>query len=325
MEAMAAGLPVLVSPTGGMTELVSDGETGWISPDGTAAGLGVALRRFLECDPGERCRMGVNAAAAVRRICSNRSVLERQLQIRERLVRQGCSRSFNIPERSKDEKNPEKPLGIAVVVRSIGRPELLERCLNSIRNHRPTAILVPPGDLEGKAADIRDLAGPALRSGRALSAVLFVHESMELEPRALEVLETAFERLPGVDLISCMIRLNDRRGGVEIPSTAELENPGSLAFAAIRAAALESRAQPATWNSIVYPEPLVSSSRRTPQQPMNYSAMVLAQRSSLKLTFSWFAAAPLSAKARWLGSLLRAPGQITKRLMWQLCPGVGRR
>ena len=327
IEAMAAGLPVLASPTGGMSELVSDGESGWISPDSTATGLAVALRRFLETDPAERCRMGMNAAAAVRRICSNQSVLERHLQIREQFARGGPSRSYHMPERPTDERKPEKPPKIAVVVRGIGRPELLERCLASIRNQtRAAAIVVPPGDWERGVAGLCDAAGPALRSGLALSAVLFVNESMALKPRALEVLEAAFERLLGIDLVSCMIRIDDRRGGVEIPSTANLENSGSSAVVAIRAAALSSRKTlPAGWKSIVYPEPLVSSSRRTRPQPMNYSAMVLAQRNSLQLTLSWFAAAPLPTKARWIGSIFRTPRQITKRIMWQLCPGVSRR
>src|SRR6185312_16302863 len=48
IEAMCTGLPVLVSPTGGMAELIADNESGWVAPETTPAGLASALRRFLD-------------------------------------------------------------------------------------------------------------------------------------------------------------------------------------------------------------------------------------------------------------------------------------
>jgi len=47
IEAMRAGLPVVASRTGGIPDLVADGETGLLVPPGDAASLAVALDRLL--------------------------------------------------------------------------------------------------------------------------------------------------------------------------------------------------------------------------------------------------------------------------------------
>ena len=48
LEAMAAGLPVLATPVGGLTEIVADGVTGWFI-DGTGARrVEAALERLVE-------------------------------------------------------------------------------------------------------------------------------------------------------------------------------------------------------------------------------------------------------------------------------------
>jgi glycosyltransferase involved in cell wall biosynthesis len=57
LEAMAAGLPVVASAVGGLPEMVSDGETGFLVAPGDAAGLGDALARLV-ADPALRARMG---------------------------------------------------------------------------------------------------------------------------------------------------------------------------------------------------------------------------------------------------------------------------
>jgi glycosyltransferase involved in cell wall biosynthesis len=97
LEAMAAGLPIVVSPAGGMSELIEDGWSGWLAPDETAAGLLVALRRMLATSADERARMGKQASAAVQRICGSRSVVARQLELRRRATAEGATRSARIP------------------------------------------------------------------------------------------------------------------------------------------------------------------------------------------------------------------------------------
>lgn len=62
-EAMAAGLPVVASRSGGIVEIVADGETGLLVPPDDAAALAEALLALLR-DPERRIRMG--AAGRVR-------------------------------------------------------------------------------------------------------------------------------------------------------------------------------------------------------------------------------------------------------------------
>jgi glycosyltransferase involved in cell wall biosynthesis len=64
LEAQAAGLPVVAFRTGGVPEVVAEGETGFLVADGDDAGLAAAVGRLLG-DEGLRARM---AAAARRRV-----------------------------------------------------------------------------------------------------------------------------------------------------------------------------------------------------------------------------------------------------------------
>lgn len=62
LEAMAAGLPVVASRTGGVPEVVADGETGLLVEPGDPAGLASALSRLAE-DRGLRIQMGARGRA----------------------------------------------------------------------------------------------------------------------------------------------------------------------------------------------------------------------------------------------------------------------
>ena len=64
LEAMAMGLPVISTPTGGVTEVVQEGETGYLVPRDDLAALADRIRR-LRADRGLRLRMG---AAGRRRV-----------------------------------------------------------------------------------------------------------------------------------------------------------------------------------------------------------------------------------------------------------------
>lgn len=61
LQAMACGLPVVTTSVGGISELVADGENGFVVPVGDAAGFARALAR-LASDPGLRRRMATAAA-----------------------------------------------------------------------------------------------------------------------------------------------------------------------------------------------------------------------------------------------------------------------
>ncbi len=65
MEPGAAGIPVIATNVGGVTELVIDGETGLVVPPGDAAALADAVARLAD-DPALRRRLGDAAARKVR-------------------------------------------------------------------------------------------------------------------------------------------------------------------------------------------------------------------------------------------------------------------
>jgi glycosyltransferase involved in cell wall biosynthesis len=64
LEAMASGTPVVASRTGGLPEVVRDGETGFLVTPGDAAELGDRIDRLLR-DPKLAARMGQRARELV--------------------------------------------------------------------------------------------------------------------------------------------------------------------------------------------------------------------------------------------------------------------
>jgi glycosyltransferase involved in cell wall biosynthesis len=64
LEAMASGTPVVASRVGGLSEVVADGETGFLTPPGDVAALRERLEQLLG-DPILARRMGDNARALV--------------------------------------------------------------------------------------------------------------------------------------------------------------------------------------------------------------------------------------------------------------------
>ncbi|HMN27793.1 MAG TPA: glycosyltransferase family 4 protein, partial [Caldilineaceae bacterium] len=64
IEAMMSGRPVIASKTGGVTDLVVDGETGLLVPPGDPTALRQAIERLL-ADPGLRRCMGQAARRKV--------------------------------------------------------------------------------------------------------------------------------------------------------------------------------------------------------------------------------------------------------------------
>ena len=66
MEAMASGVPVVGTNVAGIPEVISDGETGLVVPEGDAAALAAALGSLL-IDPELRSRLGAAARMKVER------------------------------------------------------------------------------------------------------------------------------------------------------------------------------------------------------------------------------------------------------------------
>jgi glycosyltransferase involved in cell wall biosynthesis len=65
LEGQAAGLPVVAGATGGVPEIIADGETGLLPPVGDEAAFAAAVARLLD-DPSRRRRFGEAAADKAR-------------------------------------------------------------------------------------------------------------------------------------------------------------------------------------------------------------------------------------------------------------------
>jgi glycosyltransferase involved in cell wall biosynthesis len=66
LEAMAAGIPVVVSNVGGIPEVVSQGKEGFLVPSQNASELSAAIEKLVS-DPSQRHRMGSEALVTVRK------------------------------------------------------------------------------------------------------------------------------------------------------------------------------------------------------------------------------------------------------------------
>jgi hypothetical protein len=86
LEAAAAGLPVVASAHGGLTEIVRHGETGLLVTPGSHSALAAALRR-LAGDPRHAARMGEAAARDAGERFGRRRMLAELESAYERLVR----------------------------------------------------------------------------------------------------------------------------------------------------------------------------------------------------------------------------------------------
>ena len=75
LEAMQAGSPVVASRLEGLTEIVADGETGWLVPPGEPDALADAVLRIVESEDTV-CRMGTAARARADAVFGWRSFVD---------------------------------------------------------------------------------------------------------------------------------------------------------------------------------------------------------------------------------------------------------
>ena len=86
IEQMSSGLPLLVSPQGGMGEMVKDGHSGWLASEMSSGGLAAALVGALRTEPERMEVMGKNAAVGIRALCSDQAILTRHMDYKHALV-----------------------------------------------------------------------------------------------------------------------------------------------------------------------------------------------------------------------------------------------
>jgi glycosyltransferase involved in cell wall biosynthesis len=85
LDAMAAALPVVATPVGGVPELIEDGKTGWLVPPRDAEALASRLRLLL-FDPDLGRRVGAAAYARVRDHFSAAQMTQKFAQLYDELL-----------------------------------------------------------------------------------------------------------------------------------------------------------------------------------------------------------------------------------------------
>lgn len=226
VEAMCSGLPVLVSPHGGMAEMVVDGETGWIAASGRPTDLTVALARALDSPPEALAAMGARAAAAIRALCDNERTLERQLEFRRRLVARGAARSVRVPVPA-----DWRPLS----------PSLTSQVASVEGRRASTPALGTAGAVVHCCAAGVDVSA-VLELARSRAGVVLVDEGWEARDDVADISADIFASQPDVGLIVPWSGTDDGVGGVTPHPTlpyqwASTERPPCVA---VRAAALSS-------------------------------------------------------------------------------------
>jgi glycosyltransferase involved in cell wall biosynthesis len=248
VEAMGSGLPVVVSPVGGMVEMVDDGRTGWLATSVGSEGLRMALERALATSPAEREAMGRAAAAAVRRHCDNAAILNQHLAWRRDLATAGPGRSLRLPPvlphaagrsepplRRSTCEEARRESGLALVVTAVGDNTRLDDCLAAVSRQVQSPAAVALVIDEGRDDAVRDAARHARAvgwhvvnaSGCSLTAVrnagirvlldggtvpigiAFVDAECRLQPAFVEDCASTLRRCPEVGVISSWTRFSD--------------------------------------------------------------------------------------------------------------------
>jgi glycosyltransferase involved in cell wall biosynthesis len=86
LDAMACARPVVATSAGGIPEIVTDGETGFLVPPRDQGAMAGAILRLLS-DPELRRRMGSAGLARIREKFTADVMVRRTLEVYERLVR----------------------------------------------------------------------------------------------------------------------------------------------------------------------------------------------------------------------------------------------
>lgn len=87
IEAMAYGVPAIVTPVGGNTELIVDGECGLVVPVGDEPALAQAMERL--CDPELRRAMGAAARERIAREFRIDTTIDRTLALYQEILAEG--------------------------------------------------------------------------------------------------------------------------------------------------------------------------------------------------------------------------------------------
>jgi glycosyltransferase involved in cell wall biosynthesis len=291
IEAMSSGLPVLVSPNGGMRELVADGVTGWIAPSATPDGLAEGLRRVLATPADVRRRMGEAAALAVRRLCDGERIVEQHLAMKRR----------------------------------IAPADAVARRIAADESAWPTIVCEPAREaaaVEQARACARD---PRVRG------VALVDAEATLAAGAVATCAAWLDRDPSVGLVAAWTRSTSPADTLVLaPVLARpyaLEGEVAAPFVLVRAEALRGTSAltrlgvfdqvvAAGAGAAMYPEPLSTLDRLADSSLIvrRYSSMTLAVQRLHTPMLQWLRTCGPEARRRFLIDGLRRPGQSARWL-----------
>jgi glycosyltransferase involved in cell wall biosynthesis len=240
VEAMCSGIPVIVSPEGGMAEMIRDGETGWLADNARSDGLAVALRRALAALPSRIEEMGRQAAIDIRRKCDNGKIVQSHIDFRKRVLDRGANRSLRLPvnlpwaprplsyESARRVPRSGSAKGLAFIVDGFNGRGSIDNCLKSIEQQTrapAAAVLItdsPHCDnvrkalrseyrvrwevCEGRSGSPAKAKNEgietALSTGADPLAFVFLDAADRLDPRFAETCESVFRHCPEVGLVS---------------------------------------------------------------------------------------------------------------------------
>jgi len=235
LEALCTGLPVIATRNGGMPDMVEDGRTGWLAPDGPeplADRLAAALRRALAVPPAQLAAMGEAAAVSIRRICDNVAVADRHIAFRREVMARGAVRSAALPAALPWPERPARPrparaaqgaeaaAGVAVAVIALGGRGYADRLAAlAAQTSPPSAVVVvadrpDPDARRAGAPDHRLLSYPGSSTAAAKRLAverhpgpepigwLFLEDGDELEPWALARFEAALRARAEIGVVT---------------------------------------------------------------------------------------------------------------------------
>lgn len=223
LEAMASGVPVVASPTGGMAEMIDDARTGWVSASQSPEHLADAVREALDRSPRALAEAGEAAAESVRTLTDPQRIATQHAELADRLLRQGATRSL-APVR--DEPAPARiPLaqsgdlprvtcGIVAMSRD-GRVDVTRKSIGA--QQAAARELVSGSDLlhdDGTSVNawLRQhgvIGAPAVRR---VDAVALVPAGAAWSESALHRAAMVLRRHPEVGIVSGWVRRGDREG-----------------------------------------------------------------------------------------------------------------
>jgi glycosyltransferase involved in cell wall biosynthesis len=333
IEMMATGLPVIVSPHGGMAELIEDGVSGWVAEDGSAEKLAKTLLQASQSGAEERRAMGLRAAERVRAVCANERVVREQIALRAELAKVGASRSkwFGGVE-GRLEQVPDGYIGHPGTCR--------DEIQGSFPSLRMTRISAGVEVVNVKDAESRCLAVERLLLREPeLLAVAFLDATVRVEAGFVEKCEAALRRQDQVGIVRPWVWSDGKRRNLDAaPFAISLEGEsGDLPVGSVvRVAALVGESglvNPVQWETLRdggwlatrYPEALLVQTGTAVQEKRRYSGMALIQNRTPEFALEWFLATPLREKVRWIGRMVGQPRRVWRWVVWQMRSRVGRK